>query len=948
MDPAGWKRVKEIYQAAAELKPKEWAAFLAGACAGDEDLRREVESLLAQPSADDLLHHPAWEPGAGRLDTLTDPGGQAVGQRVGHYEIQEKLGEGGMGKVYRAFDTQLRRPVALKVLPPEYASDPEWRSRLLREARAASALNHPNIVGIYEVGSDSGVDFFAMEYVEGKSLGKMIPAKGLPLKEALDYAVQIAGGLAKAHAAGVIHRDLKPGNIMLNPDRLVKLLDFGLARRVELGPGRESTLTIEGRIMGTPAYMSPEQAQGQLVDARTDIFSLGVVLYEMATGVRPFRGDSAMSVISSILKDSPPAPAEVNPEVPRDLDRIIRRCLVKDVARRYQSAVDLRSDLEEVQQRVESGELLGLPRPRDRRRLPRQFTPIVVGVIVVIAGYTIFRRAGQPGRLQPALVRAEFSQLTSQPGVEWFPSLSPDGKWLVYAGASSGGRQIYLQSVSGQNPFDLSKDPTVDDDQPAFSPDGERIAFRSSREGGGIFVMGRTGEAARRVTHVGFHPSWSPDGDQIAFTTENVELNPQNADTSSELWVATVNTGETRRLNDGDAVLASWSPHNHRIAYTHRLGHLAQAEIWTIPVTGGAPTRVTSDNATNWNPVWSPDGKYLYIASDRGGSTNLWRVPIDEMSGKARGEPEPITTPAPYLAHPSISADGKQIAFASVLVTANIQQLVLDPSGAPKGEPAWVTTGSRRWANPDPSPDGERIAFYSLVQPGGHLYVAHADGTAIRQLTSDSATDRMPRWSPDGKWIACFSNRSGHLELWKIRPDGSDLQQLTEGGAGYLAWSPDGSRIATVGAIEEPLAKARGWIFDPNRPWKQQTPDVLPPLDPPSARFLVNSWSPDGVRLAGHSDSARQGIMMYSLQSRKYERLTDFGQWPMWLPDSRRVLFVAAGKAFFIVDAQSKQVRKVFSVTRDIIGPPQLTRDGKIAYFSRRVTESDIWLLRLK
>jgi Tol biopolymer transport system component len=569
-------------------------------------------------------------------------------------------------------------------------------------------------------------------------------------------------------------------------------------------------------------------------------------------------------------------------------------------------------------------------------------------VVIAIAGSAIFWRARQAENLRPAFSRAEFSQLTSQPGVEWFPSLSPDGRWLVYAGTGARGHQIYLQSVSGQNPLDLSKDATVDDDQPAFSPDGEHIAFRSSREGGGIFVMGRTGEAARRVTHMGFKPSWSPDGTQLAFTTENVELDPQNSETQSELWAVTVSTGETRRLNEGDAVLASWSPHNHRIAYTHRIGKPAQAEVWTIPVTGGTPTPVTSDRFTSWNPLWSPDGDYLYFASDRGGSTNLWRVPINETSGKTRGEPEPITTPAPYLAHPSLSADGKRIVYTSVLVTANIQQLALDRSGAPRGEPAWVTTGSRRWSDPDPSPDGEWLTFYSLVQPGGHIYVAHPDGSAMRQLTSDSAIDRMPRWPPDGKWIACFSNRSGPLELWKIRPDGSDLQQLTEGGAAYLAWSPDGTRIATVGAIGEPIVKHRSWIFDPNRPWKQQTPEELAPLDPPSVRFLVNSWSPDGERLAGHVDSATQGIMMYSLLSRKYEQLTDFGKWPVWLPDSRRVLFVAGGKAFFIVDTRSRQVRKIFSVTRDVIGPPQLTRDGETAYFSRRMTESDVWLLTLK
>ena len=878
-----------------------------------------------------------------------------TGRTIAHYEILEKLGEGGMGVVYKAWDTHLDRFVAIKVLPPQKMTDPERKRRFTREAKAASALNHPNIITIHDIDQTYGIDFISMEYVAGKTLDRLIPRHGMRLNAALECAVQISDALARAHSAGIIHRDLKPTNIMVDEHGMVKVLDFGLAKLTEVTSLGEdaSTRTIkpvteEGTIVGTVAYMSPEQAEGQPVDARSDIFSLGVVLYEMATGARPFRGNSAMSVISSILKDTPPAPAEVNPAVPRDLDRIIRRCLAKDPARRYQSAVDLRNDLEEVQQLGESVEAFDRARPGAGRRLPWRIALIVAGLVIAIAGFTILWRVLQAVSLRPAFVRAEFSQLTSQPGVEWFPSLSPDGRWLVYSGAGARGRQIYLQSVSGQNPLDLSKDATVDDDQPVFSPDGERIAFRSSREGGGIFVMGPTGEAARRVTHMGFKPSWSPDGTQLAFTTENVELNPQNSETRSELWAVTVNTGETRRLYDGDAVLASWSPHNHRIAYTHRIGKPAQAEVWTIPVTGGTPTLVTSDRFTSWNPVWSPDGKYLYFASDRGGSTNLWRVPINEKSGKPRGEPEPITTPAPYLAHPSLSADGTRIVYASVLVTANIQQLAMDVSGAPKGEPAWVTTGTRRWANPDPSPDGEWVAFYSLVQPGGHLYVAHPDGTAMRQLTSDSATDRMPRWSPDGKWIACFSNRSGPLELWKIRPDGSDLQQLTEGGAGYIAWSADGSRIATVGAVEEALVKRRGWIFDPNRPWKQQTPEVLPPLDPPSVHFLVNSWSPDGERLAGHVDSATQGIMTYSLHSHKYEPLTDFGQWPVWLPDSRHVLFVAGGKALFIVDTRSRQVRKIFSVTRDVIGPPQLTRDGKTAYFSRRVTESDIWLLTLK
>jgi Tol biopolymer transport system component len=947
--PERWAQIREVMRLALEIPEPDRQRFLESACGQDAELRAEAERLLAGCEA------PSWQSPAAEL--LMAGAELAPGDSVAHYRIEAKLGQGGMGVVYRAYDTRLRRTVALKTLPQAMAVDPDHLERFQREAQAVAALSHPNVVTLYGVDQADGIHFLTMELVEGKTLEQLIPRRGFSVPQFLKIAVPLADAVSSAHQRGIVHRDLKPANVMVGAEDRPKVLDFGLAKLKPadaLSPEAETStqreLTAPHHVMGTVPYMSPEQVEGKPADARSDIFSLGVMFYQMATGTRPFRGESAISIASSILKDSPPAIAEVNATVPRDLDRIVRRCLAKEPARRYQSAVDLRNDLEELQQQVQSGDAFDLGRPAAGPGVSRRFVPIVASVFlaVAVAGYGIFWRLRRAGSLRPVLMYARFLQLTSQPGVEWFPSLSPDGKWLVYAGAGARGRQIYLQSVSGQNPLDLSKDPTVDDDQPAFSPDGEHIAFRSSREGGGIFVMGRTGEAARRVTHMGFKPSWSPDGTQLAFTTENVELDPQNSQTRGELWVVTVSTGKMRRLNDGDAVLASWSPHNRRIAYTHRLGNPAQAEVWTIPVVGGTPIPVTSDSATNWDPVWSPDGRYLYYASDRSGSTNLWRVPIDETSGKAGGEPEPIPTPAPYLAHPSLSADGKRIAYTSALVTANVQQLALDSSGSPEGEPAWVTTGSRRWSDPDPSPDGEWVAFYSLVQPGGHLYIAHADGTAMRQLTSDSATDRLPRWSPDGKWIACFSDRSGHVELWKIRPDGSDLQQLTEGGAAYIAWSPDGSRIATVGTFVGPVVKWTDWIFDPNRPWRQQTPEVLPPPDVRSVPFLVNSWAPDGEHLVGHMDSATQGITMYSLRSHKYEPLTGFGQWPVWLPDSRRVLFVAGGKAFFIVDTRSKQVRKVFSVTRDIIGPPQLTRDGKTAYFSRRVTESDIWLLTLK
>ncbi|MFB3828140.1 MAG: protein kinase [Bryobacteraceae bacterium] len=865
------------------------------------------------------------------------------GRTVAHYRILQKLGSGGMGDVYSAEDTRLHRAVALKFLPREVGADPHRLERFEREAQAVAALNHPNVVTLYGVEEDGDLHFLTMELVTGKTLAQIIPARGLPVPEFFSIAMPLCDAISAAHQAGIVHRDLKPANVMLSQEGRVKVLDFGLAklnRSEPSSPDAETEtareLTAPHHVLGTAPYMSPEQAMAQPADARSDIFSLGIVLYEMCTGVRPFRGSCPMSIISSILKDSPAAPAEINPALPHGLDRVILRCLVKDPTRRYQSATDLRNDLEELQTQGAPGERAASRKPRPR------FVWIAAGALAVTAAAFTFWLSRRPAAIRPAVPHAAFAQITSQPGIEWFPSFSPDGKWLVYAAAGTGAdrRHIYLQSVSGQTPFAITRDAEADDDQPAFSPDGERIAFRSSREGGGIFVMGRTGEAIRRVTRAGYNPSWSPDGTHLAFTMDNVELNPQNINIRSELWAVNVGTGVTRRICESDAVLASWSPHNHRIAFTRRAADSGQSRgIWTVPVAGGVPASVTSGGHRDWNPVWSPDGKYVYFSSDRGGSMNLWRVPIDERSGKALGDPTPVTTPAPYLAHPSVSADGGRIAYTSALFTINIQQLAMDASGGVQGEPAWVTTGSRRWSSPDPSPEGEWVAFYSLTQPEGDIYIARPDGSGLRQLTGDSAIDRMPRWSPDGKWIAFFSNRSGIHEVWKIRTDGSEMQQLTEGGGSYLAWSPDGSRMASS-------HQSRVCIFDPNRPWKQQTPEMLPPTDASSTRFLVNSWSPDGERLAGEVQG--QGIAVYTLRSRTYDRLADFGEWPVWLPDSRRVLFVAHGTAFYIADTRSRHVRKVYSARRDILGPPRLTRDGKTACYSRRVTESDIWLATLR
>ena len=424
------------------------------------------------------------------------------------------------------------------------------------------------------------------------------------------------------------------------------------------------------------------------------------------------------------------------------------------------------------------------------------------------------------------------------------------------------------------------------------------------------------------VTREGFSPAWSPDGSRLVYASSRIELRPANSEGYSELWVVDATGGEPTRVYEGDATLPQWSPLGLRIAFGQRLGAVRQANVMTMSAEGGEPVAVTADSAVSWNPVWAPDGEHLYYVSNRGGSTNVWRVAIDEASGQVMGEPEPLTTPAPFAAHLTISADGQRLAYSSTLETQNIYKLRLDPAtGEALGEPISVTTGSRFWSSPDPSPDGQWAVFYSQVRPEGDLYVIRTDGTGVRQLTSDEATDRVPRWSPDGEWIVSFSDRSGALQLWKIRVDGSELQQVTgmEEEGGVAAWSPDGTRLAITRGADDP-ASSTGSAIIMEAHSSGGAIERLPPAPPPDSRFVPNSWSPDGRWIAGQNHYSRLGVSVYALDTQIYDRLTEFGEWPVWFPDSRRVLFVSGGREFHVVDMVTRVTKRIFSVLRGHAG----------------------------
>ncbi|HEY3027358.1 MAG TPA: protein kinase [Pyrinomonadaceae bacterium] len=964
MQAERWQEIDRLFDAVLEREPSERASFLATACAGDDELRREVESLLAaHDRAEKFIEAPAMEMAA----KAAAAGGNvfsARGREIGPYRVLSLLGAGGMGEVYLAEDTRLGRRVALKLLPPEFTDDAGRIHRFEREARAASGLNHPNIITIYEIGQSDGSYFIATELVEGQTLRDFMPRARAHMKEAINVIAQVADALSAAHAAKIVHRDVKPENIMLRPDGYVKVLDFGLAKLTELASDddasdkrTEKEHTHTGAVLGTVAYMSPEQALGQEVDHRTDIFSLGVVLYEMTVGVHPFKGPTAAATFDALLNRDPPSPIISNPEMSPDLERIIGRALEKDRELRYQTASDLRSELKRWQRTLDSSPTTSKRSQVRTSRVSRATrnatiakTGLTLAALLVVAAllFVALRRLSPQQNTAP-LKNLSFVQLTDQPGTELFPSLSPDGKSVVYASKASGNWDLFLQRVGGKNPRNLTADSTADETQPAFSPDGERIAFRSERERGGIFVMGATGESVKRLTDFGYHPAWSPAGREIAFSTHNIEDPNDRTLERSDIWIVNVETGAKRELTGeaiGDAAQPQWSPAGARIAYwSRRKG--GQRDLFTIPAAGGTPIAVTDDTDFDWNPVWSPDGRHLYFASDRGGQMNLWRVPIEESTGKVTGPPEALTTPSPYAQHLSFSHDGRRAVYVSLVSSKNILKANFNPDSAMLAtEPVAVTQGSKHTAQPNLSPDGEWFVYSTQGDKQEDLFIVDKDGKgAPRQLTSDHFKDRHPRWSPDGKRIVFYSDRSGRYEAWTINRDGSGLQQMTFTTGMtviYTFWSPDGSRLAYN------LRDESCWIMEVGKPWNEQTPERVPDPPDPSDVFRAFSWSPDGGKLAGwiNSPVEHAGILVYNFQTKSFERITDFGARPLWLHDNRRLLFRDKGK-LFLVNSETKKVQEIPLRSPLPAIEYGLTGDNHTLYYTLESTEADIWLLNL-
>ena len=732
------------------------------------------------------------------------------GTRLLHYQLVEKIGEGGMGVVWKAKDSKLQRLVALKVLPDGMAADPERRARFEREARAVAALNHPNIVTLYSVEeaetSTSTIHFITMELIEGQNLTQLLPRNGFPLNRLLEIAIPLADAVSRAHREGITHRDLKPDYIMIDGEGRLRVLDFGLAKLQEPAGTTQSTqmatvtsATAEGRVLGTVAYMSPEQAEGKDVDGRSDIFSLGTILYEMASGARPFRGDTTMSTIGAILKDEPSSITESKPSLPRQAGRILRRCLAKDPDRRYQTALDLRNELEELKVEIDTGvHDIGPSDGATRSRRSRM--PIVIGAVLVLAVGAIFtiRLWNRDGSRPVFTNRPVTATATWDSNLSW----SPDGKFIAFNRMKSGNSDVYIQPIDGGDAVARVSEPG-DQGSPRWSPEGQHLAYISNEPGSPVFLVSPDGGKPRELIRtnlpalnsamnalMGDRP-WSGDGKTLLvsmFTDGN----------RFAVHRVNIETRESKKLTFPSAgehdTYATYSFDHKRILFLRgRLGLQGEKIMMVMPAEGGAPETLHEDVDIG-RVAWRPDNRRVVFQKGR----SLGEiVEIDVVTRKHRQ----LFAGTRRFQALSVSRDDRLV-YADFWHDQFLYRVDVETGEREQITSHAETNGGARFA-----PDGRAIAYASDRNGEFAIWLHDLDSRSETRLTNDDSRQTLPDWSPDGKRMVFQSHgEDGTPKLFVASTDGGGGirllvdQPIAGGWSAYggskIRWSPNGELIA--------------------------------------------------------------------------------------------------------------------------------------------------------
>ena len=842
------------------------------------------------------------------------------GTRLGLYEILAPLGAGGMGQVYRARDTRLGREVAVKVLSPALANDPESLGRFEREARMLASVEHPNIGVIHGLEEAGGARYLVLELVSGETLAETLAAGPLPIPEALRLGAQIAAALEAAHEKGVIHRDLKPANVKVTAAGVAKVLDFGLAKSVESAePGVSAAATIsaagttqEGTVLGTPAYMSPEQARGRPVDRRTDVWSFGCVLYEMLSGRRTFSAETASDTLVAVLTREPDLSAlpRATPDAVRQL---VRRCLEKESSRRPRDAGDIRLQIEEA--------LAGLERRSE---------------------------TAAPGDRAVAL---KLTQATFSEHIEDFPALSPDGRRLAFSRVEGSVRKIFAKNLDSGEETPLTHGGR-DDIQPDWSPDAKRLLFVRAQESGRRLepadIFGRypgadiwaldveTGRESLLVENAA-NPSFSPDGARIAF--DAARAGPWR------IWVADSRgrNAEQASSDTSEAVnhlRPRWAPDGARIVFQNVEG--TKFDVRVLELSSKKLTWVTNDQVQDVNPVWSPSGRRIYFSSYRSGGLNIWAVPMD-AEGRPAGPLQQLTTGGGHDVSAAISRDGRRLAFSILRQNADLWRLPVSPqTGHPTGAPEKVVATTREDSRGFWSPDGKAILFNSDRLGHMNVWWQPLDGGSARPITRGPGSDFQARFSPDGRHAVFFSSRSGSVDVWRVEVETGSLEQLTKGHSVDVnpAYSPDGRSIAWM---SDRTGRSEVWLMDADGRNARALTDVGV-----MGHFLA--WTPDGAHVVFRSSTGKSPVLRVPRGGGEPEAVGEVagGAHLSLSPDGSRIMDVVAHKVLWVSPLGGGRPERVFEFDdADVrIDYPVWSPDGRFVLFDRfRPQGGDVWIL---
>jgi serine/threonine protein kinase len=887
-----------------------------------------------------------------------------TGQTIGHYRVTGKIGEGGMGVVYRATDLTLERSVALKLLPAEATEDPDRQARFLYEAKAASALNHPNIVTIYEIGHVGETTYIAMEYIAGRPMQHVVPVGGLAIADVLRFAVQIADALAAAHAAGIVHRDLKPANVMLTDQQRIKLLDFGLAKAAPLADAEgdgEQTRTLafaagphtrEGVIVGTAGYMSPEQVEGRAVDVRSDIFSFGCLLQDMITGQPAFRGDTPMSTLIAVATREPTPISKVRHDVPPELVRLVGRCLEKQPDARPTIAV-VRLELEALADSlrpVPVSRAAATHQPEKRRT--RIIASAVAGAVAAAAAaIVLWQSGGDPEESLPITP----AKLTNDPGLTAYPAVSADGRLLAYASdrAGSAGLDIWVRPLLGGESRRLTTH-AMDDSDPAFSPDGSLVAFRSERSGGGVFVVPATGGAERAIALNGRNPRFSPDGKWIAYWIGS----PGGGQRDDRIFLVPAAGGPSREWLEGWGARSEpvWSPDGKRILFlgtrANASEYLEGADWWIAPVEGGPVVRTGAIKELRIPPfiyspvpeVWLADNRVLFSRPGTDGAS-IWQAALDPVTGAIAGAPVRMTAAAPIEFRPAV-APGGRFAYSSVTESLNVWAVPLDPQGgAQPSKLARVTEGPFVDAAPSVTSDGLKMAFVSNRRGDDDVWMHDMQTGRALPITSGGAHKAFPVLDRAASQLAYAQADSGKYAIYVIAAGGGVARRVCAECGLTRGWMPDGRRILyqagnpsafwTVDAAtgERRIAASYDFgLYSPRFSFDDRWLVFHARIHPDATRILISPYRDNAIAPSSEWIQVTSG----EFEDDK----------PRWSPGDDRIFFLSRRDGFRCLWSQRLDPR-----TKKPLGKPELMmhfHDARRSMMHARFNQFDLAVARDK